>query len=235
MMSPTPIGIVSGSGIALESLLDRHDAQYSFAEALGISVETIAGHKGEFIEGVCDGIPILLQCGRLHFYEGYDYATVNRTVDFMYEKGVRTVIYTNAAGGLKPNMKPGDLLAADTLALWPCQRWPEHPETVDTDMILEGCDHRGTYTWVHGPCYETQSEIHALQATNSDAVGMSTAPELQRCHELGMRGASISCITNNCCAPQTLTHEHVMEIAATASERICGIIRNALPGLKIVA
>ncbi len=231
MMDVAPIGIVSGSGIFLESLLDQRSAEYSFAEALDVSVETIAGHKGIFLEGMCDGVPIVLQCGRLHFYEGYDYATVNRTVDFMHQKGVRTVIYTNAAGGLKPNMQPGDLLAADALDLWPCQRWSKHPDRVATDLILEGCDHRGTYTWVHGPCYETQSEIHALQATGSDAVGMSTAPELVRCHELGMRGASISCITNNCCTSQTLTHEHVMEIAATASERICGIVRGALSGL----
>ena len=230
-MPVAPIGIVAGSGIALEPLIDQLGAEYSFAEALDMDVDTIPGQKGVFIEGTCDGIPIILQCGRLHFYEGHDYSTVNRTVDFMHKKGVRNVIYTNAAGGLKPNMHPGDLLAADTLALWPCQRWLEHPSDIQTDIQLEGCDHRGTYTWVHGPCYETQSEIHALQASNSDAVGMSTAPELARCHEWGMRGGSISCITNNCCAPQTLTHEHVLEIAATASERIQKILRDALPHL----
>lgn len=230
-MMSSPIGIVSGSGISLESLLDERSAEYSFAEALGMDVETIAGHKGVFIEGRCGDIPIILQCGRLHFYEGHEYATVNQTVDFMHEKGVKSVLYTNAAGGLKPTMRPGDLLAADTLALWPCQRWPEHPLSLNTDFLLTGCDHQGTYTWVHGPCYETQSEIQALQASESDAVGMSTAPELARCHELGMRGGSISVITNNCCAPQTLTHEHVLEMAATASERICGIIRESVKGI----
>ena len=123
-------------------------------------------------------------------------------------------------------------MIADTLALWPCQRWPKHPSELKTDILLEGCDHRGTYTWVHGPCYETQSEIQALQASKSHAVGMSTAPELSRCHELGIRGGSISVITNNCCAPQVLTHEHVLEMAETASERICEIIRSSLKSIN---
>jgi len=231
-MITSPIGIVSGSGISLESLLDEHSTEYSFAQALGKEVATITGHKGVFIEGHCGDVPILLQSGRMHFYEGHEYATVNQTVDFMHQQGVQSVIYTNAAGGLKPNMQPGDLMIADTLALWPCQRWPKHPSELKTDILLEGCDHRGTYTWVHGPCYETQSEIQALQASKSHAVGMSTAPELSRCHELGIRGGSISVITNNCCAPQVLTHEHVLEMAETASERICEIIRSSLKSIN---
>lgn len=232
MSHPTPIGIVCGSGIDLNALLDTQSEIKSFADVPGLPETTVLGHEGQFIRGTCDGIPIILQRGRLHFYEGHAYDTVVSPVHCLHAFGSRTVVFTNAAGGLNPEMMPGDLLAAHSLNLWPCARWSGHPTTLRTSVQLEGCDHVGNYTWIHGPCYETQAEIQALRSTKTDAVGMSTAPEITACQTLGMGTASISCITNNCCSPQKLTHQHVVEIAAKASARICTIIRAALPSLS---
>ena len=228
MTLEAPIGIVCGSGIDLEPLLDTRSEPILFSDCPDITPTTVTGHQGRFIQGTCHGIPIILQCGRLHFYEGHDFDTVVAPVDKLKDLGVQTIIFTSAAGGLKPDMEPGDLLAAESIALWPSSEWKGHPNSLDTDFTLNGCDHLGSYTWIHGPSYETQAEIHALQSTKSDAIGMSTAPEIARCKELGIRTASISCITNNCCSPQTLTHAHVIEIAAEASQRICQIIRTAI-------
>lgn len=233
MTDSSPIGIVCGSGINLRPLLDTTTQTISFSEIVGLPDTSVDGHEGTFVCGFCDNTPLILQCGRLHFYEGHDFNSVVSTVNILHDLGATTIIFTNAAGGLKPEMNPGDLLAADNLALWPSTRWPDHPHSIETDFLLEGCDHVGTYTYIHGPCYETQAEIHALQSTHTHAVGMSTAPEIAQCHALGIRAASISCITNNCCSPQTLTHDHVVRIAADASERICSIIRNALQTIRI--
>ncbi|MBN4046820.1 purine-nucleoside phosphorylase [bacterium AH-315-P07] len=228
MTRKAPIGIVCGSGINLNALLDSTTKSQAFADFPSLPDTAIMGHQGLFVTGSCDGIPIILQCGRLHSYEGHALDTVVAPTNTLHSMGARSIIFTNAAGGLNEEMKPGDLLAARSLALWPSVRWQDPPTSIDTDFRLEGCDHEGTYTWIHGPCYETPAEIRALQSTGSDAVGMSTAPEIARCHQLGIRAASISCITNNCCSPQTLTHEHVLEIAAKASLRICEIIRASL-------
>jgi len=229
MIQSTPIGIVCGSGIDLQSLLDTRAETISFGDCRKIPQTTVSGHQGQFIHGICSTIPIILQCGRFHLYEGHSRETVVAPVNSLHAMGVKSIIFTNAAGGLKPDMKPGDLLAVRSVALWPSARWENHPDSLSTDFLLRGCDHVGTYTWTHGPSYETQAEIHALQSTNSDAVGMSTAPEIARCRELGIRTASISCITNNCCSPGILTHDHVLRIAAKASRRIAAIICAEIP------
>ena len=226
------IAIVSGSGIDLTGLLDEETRRDTFADFPHLPDATVEGHTGQFIQGRCGDIPIILQTGRLHFYEGYDFAAVTSTVDHLHQLGASMIIFTNAAGGLRPEMNAGHLMAASDMATWPCARWTNRPDRVAPTRILDGCDSSGTYTWIHGPCYETQAEIKALQARESDAIGMSTAPEVLRCQQLGLESASISCITNNCCSPQTLTHEHVIEIAHNASQRIQGIIRQALPALQ---
>lgn len=234
MNSPPTIGIVAGSGIDLDALLDTKHKTTLFSDVANLCPTTVLGHQGRFIQGTSDETPIILQTGRLHLYEGYTYSEITRSVDTLHAMGASMIIFTNAAGGLRPEMQAGHLMAADSIELWPCNQWPEHPESITPTQVLKGCDSRGTYTWIHGPCYETQAEIHALQAIQSDAIGMSTAPEVARCNELGIESASITCITNNCCSPHTLTHEHVIKIAHQASQRIQAIIRAALPELTQV-
>lgn len=230
-----PVGIVAGSGIDLRGLLDEVTEERAFTEFSGMGPSQIAGHPGRFLFGARGETPLILQLGRPHFYEGHDYSAVTRPVEVMREFGADTLICTNAAGGLDDAMAPGDLMAADRIRLWPFRHWPNHPETLAPDFTVAGCERRGTYYWVHGPCYETRAEIRALQALEGDAVGMSTAAEVHRAQALGMRTAAVSCITNTCRRPQVLTHQHVLEMARATSSRLCAILRSALGREDIAA
>jgi purine-nucleoside phosphorylase len=230
-MNQPPIGIVAGSGIDLTPLFDSIQQEIPFDEIPSIPTTHVQGHSGKFISGFCNGIPVLLQSGRIHFYEGHPLHSVTATIDYLDQQGVRTLLLTNAAGGLQDTMKPGDLMAQTTVQLWEYAGWPEAPNSFAMDFQLTGCDLKGTLTWVHGPCYETRAEIKALQTQMSHAVGMSIAPEVARCKELNIRVGGVSCITNNCCMPHTLTHEEVLETAQQSSERLHQLIRTSLPEL----
>lgn len=228
MTAQPAVAVVAGSGLDLRPLLDSVDDEMDFTSVPGLPAARIAGHPGKFVFGRSEGLPVILQVGRLHLYEGLSYAEATAPVTALHEFGARTILFTNAAGGLLPDMEPGDLMAADAIRLWPNTAWKERTDTLDVDFVPEGCAWRGAYHWVHGPCYETRAEINALRAQGSGAVGMSTAPEIARAKSLGMRSAAISCITNNCCTPQRLTHEHVLRTAAAASARLCEVLRGAL-------
>lgn len=226
-----PIGIVGGSGIALRSLLDETDEECAFAEVAGLEMGAVPGHEHRFIFGRCGSQPVILQSGRVHFYEGFDFATVTAAVAAMRSWGVRTIVFTCAAGGLAPGMLPGDLLGVDQVRLWRYRRWDATPGVLLTDILIPGCDFSGAYQWVHGPCYETRAEISVLQRQRACAVGMSIGPEVARCQDLGMRAAVVACITNNCCRPAALTHEEVVATAFKSSSKIARLLRNALPSL----
>jgi purine-nucleoside phosphorylase len=228
-------GFARGASSAPMSLLLRDNPPSreanSCPERGHLSGTGVEGHAGRFVLGHCAGTRVIVQCGRLHLYEGLAYDSVVQTVDALHALGARTAIFTNAAGGLEPQMRPGDLMAANAVRLWRYRGWPDAPECLIPDFQLAGCDVRGAYHWVHGPCYETRAEISALRASRSSAVGMSTAPEMHRAQRLGMRSAAISCITNNCCTPQHLTHAHVLRTAAAASARLCTLLRRHIQGI----
>ena len=231
------IGIVCGSGIAIESLLDERTGERRFrdipelADCVGPDHNELPGHNLKFIFGSCGDQPVVVQCGRLHFYEGLDYETATRPVDFMHSLGVQSVIFTCAAGGLKPGMQSGDLVAVERVRMWRYRKWTATPGMLFTDFLVPGCDFIGTYQWVHGPCYETQAEIAAIQQLQAEAVGMSSAPDLFRCQELGMRGGIVACITNSCCRREVLTHDRVVAASAKASARLASIIRRGLDSI----
>ncbi len=225
MTASSTVGLVAGSGVELDSLLDRVTRARDFSEVPGLRETTVSGHVGRIVEGFCGDSPVVLQSGRLHIYEGHPYEQVARCVDVMQELGVGMVLFTNAAGALSTEMNPGDLMAVSDISLYPFAPWSHRPEQIELDFELERCEHRGTYVWVHGPCYETQAEIAALRTLEGDAVGMSTAPEVERCQELGLRAGAISCITNRCGSREILRHEDVVETARSASVKLCEVIR----------
>jgi purine-nucleoside phosphorylase len=227
-MMQAAVGVVAGSGLDLTGILDGDARERDFTDFAALANTGVRGHAGRFMCGRCGDVPVIVQQGRLHFYEGLGYAAISRTVDILTEFGARAIIFTNAAGGLLPGMRPGDLLAVDNVRLWPYGPWPGHPEEITPDFVVGGCDWRGTYHWVHGPCYETRAEIAALRRLKSSVVGMSTAAEMARARDLGIRAAAVSCITNNCCTPQVLTHEHVLRTAGSASARLCELLRSAV-------
>lgn len=220
-----PTGIVSGSGIHLRPLLDEVLLELPFSRVDGVAAATVTGHDGAFIFGRCNGRPVILQSGRIHLYEGHSPEVVSGTVDALHRFGVRTLILTNAAGGLEEGLAPGDWVAADTVLAW---RFRAHrfPEKMTPDFIVPGCRAQGIYIWMHGPCYETRAEIRALQVMGGKTVGMSVAPELERCHALGMKAGVVSCVTNNCTTQESLSHVQVVKAAARASEHLCELLRD---------
>jgi len=222
------VGIVSGSGLDLLPLIDEVDQVVSFAECDGLIPTRVAGHPGTFTFGRADATPLVLQSGRLHFYEGLDYRTIARPVDFMYERGVRSIILTNVSGSLLPNLNSGNIVAVDRILTWPFVGWSERPDTIAPDWVIPGASSVGTYVWMHGPSYETPAEIRVLQKWGGSVVGMSTAPEVQRCRQLGIRCAVLSCVTNNCCTEQALTHEEVVASARSVSEKLRALIHAAI-------
>jgi len=222
------LGIVCGSGIELAPLLDQVTEQQPFSDVFDLPVPALDGHARQFVFGYAQQTPIVLQQGRFHFYDGLDYPQVVSPVDAMARWGVKRIIFTNAVGGLQPALAPGQLVAIRTFRLWPCHKWGRGDEPLTTDFIVPDSDHEGSYQWVHGPSYETQAEIRAMQRIGADVVGMSTAPEVMRCHELGLAAAALSCVTNSCCHPQILTHDHVVHAAHQASARLTTLLTHFL-------
>lgn len=228
---PSPVGVVCGSGIELTSLLDEITGQYPFESFAGLSCGAVDGHSHRFVTGVCEGHHMVVQCGRLHMYEGFDFAAVTRPVDVLRDFGVRTIVFTNAAGGLRPELQPGDIVGVDSVRLWRYQRWPETPAVLHPDVVLEEVDFHGALQWVPGPSYETRAEVKALQKMKALAVGMSVGPELARCQELGIRAAVLSCITNSCFSGEQLTHKQVLTVAGRTSAKVALLVRNSLSKL----
>lgn len=229
----TPVAIVAGSGISIESVFDGTVDRIPFNAFPGLPRGSVPGHGYAFLRGTCGDQSVILQCGRLHCYEGLDPDGVARTVDVLYEYGARTILFIAAAGGLKPELGPGDLIAIERIRLWRYVRWHATPGMLFTDFTMPGCDLLGTYQWVHGPSYETRAEIAAIQSLKADAVGMSTAPELARCHELGVQAALVACVTNSCCRPGPLTHTDVVATARRASDRLAGLVRAWLGSIPV--
>ena len=219
-------GIVAGSGLDLKPLLDGPaavpavDSRYHYRGFF-----QHADDEGPYLEGECEGVPVILVRRRRHFYEGLEYEEVVLPIDCLAARGVRTVILTNAAGGLDLAMRPGHLMAAHTLHTWRYRGWSNRPGSITLNSILEGADSNGHYMWMHGPCYETAAEIAALRTLGMDAVGMSTAPEARRCHELGLQVAAVSVITNTPGQAEPLTHAEVERAARQATPRLLELIR----------
>ncbi|MHB8964194.1 MAG: purine-nucleoside phosphorylase, partial [Saccharofermentanales bacterium] len=200
---------------------------------------TVIGHEGLMIFGDISGIPVMLLKGRFHYYEGHPIESVVFPVRVMRELGVKTVILTNAAGGINKNYKPGDLMIlSDHIGLF-CEsalrgenmdeygpRFPDQSYVYTWKKALEYADemkipaHAGVYCYCKGPMYETPAEIRLLAALGADAVGMSTVPEAIVAVHGGMRVIGISTITNFAAGilDQPLSHTEVLEVGLKASE-----------------
>jgi len=222
-----PLGLVAGSGVDLRLLLDKITLEQPFHDLPELALGATPGHGYAFLHGECAGRPVIIQCGRLHAYEGLEWRQVVQTVDALRRFGATSILFTNAAGGLLPEMQPGDLVAADAVHTWPFGKF-NLPETLRPDLLIRGCDFTGCYLWMHGPCYETPAEIALARALGAAAVGMSTAPELLRCQQLGIRAGLVSCITNSCLRSEKLTHDHVLDVARRTSAKLCALLRKTI-------
>jgi purine-nucleoside phosphorylase len=247
--SPPVAALIFGSGMG--GLTERCQAvgQLPFTEVPGLSATAIAGHRGYLTLGDWADKRVVLFEGRLHYYEGHPWHCVIQPMHIAHSLGARVVLLTNAAGGIGDAQEPGSLMALrDHIEwTWPyCWRRPgpgglggprdspysprlrEALELAAQDRDIEL--HTGIYAAVTGPCYETPAEIRALKQWGADAVGMSTAREVQAGHELGLECAAVSCITNRAAGMSTkpINHEEVLLTAAAQSERLADLLEGFL-------
>lgn len=225
----------SGQGELVESATVLRECPVG--EIPGFAPPTVAGHAGRLLQIEHSGRrPLVLQ-GRLHRYEGHAHAELLLGIGVLHALGCRTLLLANAAGGLRPDLRSGDLmLLSDMIDLHledPLRGLVEpdehrgHVMPFDVEHSLGLIDaarrtqiplRRGVYASVFGPNYETQAEIRMLRILGADAVGMSTAAEAAFARALGMRVLGLSCITNVAreTGAQTVSHE---EVVAVSNER----------------
>ena len=225
------IAVVLGSG--LSGATDRFvpTGEVSYADVPGMALPSVQGHRGRLAVGMWAGVPALIGFGRMHFYEGHAWDRVTTLVQIVAELGVKTVLLTNAAGGIHPQLLPGELMAIRSHFTlldpsgWKTLASPNPESSVYSARLLNAMQHQdstviaGTYAALTGPCYETPAEIRAWQKIGADAVGMSTAKEAEAAAAAGLEVAGLSCITNRAAGLSDGPLSHG-EVEATASRVI---------------
>jgi purine-nucleoside phosphorylase len=239
--------IVLGSGLGALAADVRTTVAASFADVPGMESASVPGHAGRLTLGDWNGRRVLVQEGRLHFYEGHAWEVVVRFMRFAADLGVRHAVLTNAVGGIGDGPEPGSLMAVrDQFDVIGPDAWrrPKPRRPSPYCPLLLGKIHdaaqaagvpltSGCYAAVTGPCYETPAEIRLLRAWGADAVGMSTAREIEAGAAVGLRCAAISCVTNRAAglADGSLHHDDVLAAARGFVERIGRILAELLPRL----
>lgn len=231
------LGFVLGSGLGAFAKEVEAIAEIPFKDIPHFAPVTVEGHSGKLVIGMLHGVPVAVLQGRLHFYEGLDWPQVIYPVRTLAALGVKTVVITNAAGGLKRTMKPGDfMIIKDILNMTGSNplrgpNWSFGPRFVDMtepfdkkmSALLKAALTKnkarvseGVYVGVQGPTYETAAEIMFYSKMGGGAVGMSTVSEVIAARHAGLNVVGLSCITNlgTGLSKTKLSHEEVKEVAA---------------------
>lgn len=246
------IGIILGTGlgalakeIEVENVLPYQDIPH-------FVTSTIHGHEGNLILGKLMNKVIVAMQGRLHFYEGYSSEEITFPVRVMRKLGVNLLIESNAAGGMNPNFKAGDLMIiTDHINLTGINpligpnderlgpRFPDMCEPYDKELI-ELCEkvaleegiriHRGVYVGVAGPNLETPAEYRFLRLIGADAVGMSTVPEVIAAKHSGLKVLGISCITDECIPDrlEPVDIRKILKIAKLSEPKMTKLVKKVL-------
>ena len=253
------VAVVLGSGLGAfaEELSGRVEIPYS--EIPGWPCSTAIGHAGKLILGKLGDVAVAVMAGRAHLYEGYTPAQVTYSVRVLGSLGVRSLVFTNAAGGINKNLERGGLvLISDHINLQGTNpligpnddslgpRFPDMTEAY-TPRYREIARRvagelgiplsEGVYAAMLGPSYETPAEIRYLRAIGADVVGMSTVPEVIAANHMGMRVLAISCVTNMAAGilPQKINHEEVLETGAMVRDTLVMFLKALLPRLAETA
>jgi len=241
------IGIVLGSGLDRLCSELENKVIIKYSDIPSFINTTVDGHAGEFVMGNLPGSTdsIIFANGRFHYYEGLDYEKTHIIIDIFYKIGCTHVITTNSSGCLESTWAPGDLMIIDSHIDATFRNSVDTPIKIsgdayyDLDLIklasismkkLQITPRTGTYGWTLGPTYETPSEVKMLKKLNVSAVGMSTVPEIQRTHELGLKLLALACLTNYAVgiSKTPLTHKEVVTQANESSLLFSNLIIDIL-------
>jgi purine-nucleoside phosphorylase len=253
------LALILGSGLGdlADEILSPVVVPYS--EVPHFPVSTVHGHAGQLVLGRLQDVPVVAMRGRVHYYEGYSLRDVSFPVRVMRRLGARTLIVTNAAGGLNESFQTGDLMVlSDHLNIMgmagvsPLVGADEHELGVPFLDMLQAYDpelrrlarsvaqqsgfaiQEGVYAMVGGPTYETMAEIRFLQRAGADAVGMSTIPETIVARHEKMRVLGISAITDMAVGPgatSEISHADVLAAAEQIKPRLAALVRGVLSAL----
>lgn len=252
---PPSIGLILGSGLGVLAEEIENPITISYEEIPHFPVSTVEGHQGQLVIGDLKGKRVIAMQGRFHYYEGHSLGAVTYPIRVMRAIGVKQIIVTNAAGGINPSFKPGDLmiiqdhinLTSKNPLIGPNEqefgeRFPDMSEAYSKKLIaltkevaakekIEVVE--GVYAGVLGPSYETPAEINLLGLLGADAVGMSTVPEVIVARHSGLEVLGISCISNMAAgiSEQSLTHDEVMETTEKIKAQFLQLVKEIIAAM----
>ena len=250
------VGVILGSGLgsAADHLLNSGGEAIEYTEIPGMPCTHVAGHAGRIVPGLVHGKPVAMLQGRVHSYEGHPMEDVLFGTRLLCQLGIRTLLITNAAGGIRESFLPGALMLISSHlrplgSLYPdfstvSHRWPgecsSHGQNshlwnarlralalaTHTDLQV----HEGVYAMMPGPCYETPAEVRMLRHLGADAVGMSTIPEAIFAASQGVDVLGVSCITNVAAglSQNLLNHAEVTAMASSIEANFVAWLWNVL-------
>ncbi|MDF2922059.1 MAG: punA2 [Paenibacillaceae bacterium] len=249
------IGLILGSGLGDLAGQVTEGVSIDYSEVPHFPVSTVEGHAGRFVIGELEGRTVIVMQGRFHYYEGYSMKKVVFPVYVMRELGVRSLVITNAAGGMNRDFKAGDLmlisdhinLTGDSPLIGANEpelgvRFPDMSRAYSRDYRslakalaagVKGEDgapltlQEGVYCGISGPAYMTPAELTMLARVGGDAVGMSTVGEVIAASHAGLKVLGISCITDMAIGEELepLTHEQVMEVATRTKPKFQALVK----------
>jgi purine-nucleoside phosphorylase len=250
------VAVVLGSGLGqlADELSDA--ASVAFEELPGFPPSGVPGHAGKYVAGRLGGAEVLFQCGRYHVYEGHAPDVVGAPARVAAALGVEVLVLTNAAGGVRPSLEPGDLVVVDdhmnlmgrSPLVGPVQegevRFPDMSAPYDPALVavaLTAADElgleleRGVYAGMLGPAYETAAEVRMLGTLGADVVGMSTVPEVLVARARGLSCLAFSVVTNKATGlgGGSLSHDEVVAVGREAGARLARLLRVVIP--RVVA
>ncbi len=251
-LTPT-VGVVLGSGLGDFADKIAHAVAIPFSEIPHFPKSTVPGHSGHLVIGTLDGVSVAAMQGRVHAYEGYTPQEVTFPIRALGLLGIKALIVTNAAGGIRPGLKQGDLvLLSDHINFTGRNpvagpnderfgpRFFDMTEAYSKRLrrLAAAAAERagfslaeGVYLCVLGPSFETPAEIRAFRTIGADLVGMSTVQEVIVARQMEIEVLGISCVTNLAAGIQLepLSHEEVMETGRRVSARFTQLLTALIP------
>ncbi len=249
------VGIVLGSGLGNLSKEIAVEKEIAYGDIPHFPVSTVEGHQGKLIFGQLNGQSVAVLSGRFHFYEGYSPAQVVFPIRVLKFLGVETLFLSNAAGGMNPAFRVGDLMIiTDHISFFTLNpllgkneselgpRFPDMSEPYDRALIKKAKSitsrlqipvHEGVYAGVTGPTFETRAEYKFLHIAGGDAVGMSTVQEVIAARHIGLSVFAMSVITDLGIREEDniITHEEVLAAAAAAEPKLTALFKELIAGL----
>lgn len=249
------IGLVLGSGLGILADEIENPIYIPYNEIPHFPASTVTGHAGRMVIGDLKGKRVIAMQGRFHYYEGHSLEAVTYPIRMMKAIGVQQIIVTNAAGGINPNFKPGDLmiiqdhinLTSQNPLIGPNEeefgeRFPDMSEAYSKKLIALAKDVasknkinmvEGIYAGMLGPSYETPAEVNFLSIIGASAVGMSTVPEVIVAQHSGLEVLGISCISNMAAgiSEHSLTHDEVMETTENIKAQFLQLVKEVIAAM----